>query len=149
MTPIARGRWSDIGREYVNGIGSAGEAAVAAELVAAGFHVYTPVFCCPETDLIAELHGKLIRVQVKTNAGNEARLRFSAWNTSSTTYTGTADWLAFHSLHYGITAFLKPEEAGCYPTFRYRSPENHQKRNSTIRYAKDYLLERVIKEITQ
>ena len=131
----------------MNGIGSAGEAAVAAELVAAGFHVYAPVFCCPETDLIAELNGKLIRVQVKTNANNAPWLRFSAWNTSQSSYNGVADWLAFHSLHYGITAFLKPNEAGCYPTLRYLPPENHQKRNPTIRYAKDYPLDRVIKEI--
>lgn len=133
----------------MNGIGSAGEAAVAAELVAAGFHVYAPVFCCPEADLIAELHGKLIRVQVKTNANNAPWLRFSAWNTSQSSYNGVADWLAFHSLHYGTTAFLKPNEAGCYPTLRYLPPENHQKRNPTIRYAKDYPLDRVIKEITQ
>ena len=131
----------------MNRVGPAGEAVVAAELVAAGFHVYAPVFCCPEVDLIAELDGKLIRIQVKTNANDAPYLRFSAWNTSSATYTGSTDWLAFHSLHYGITAFLKPEEAGCYPTLRYKYSENHPRRTQTMRFAEDYPLERVIKEI--
>lgn len=105
------------------------------------------MFSSPETDLIAELNGKLIRVQVKTNALDADYLRFSAWSTSRSSYTGCADWLAFHSLHYGITAYFKPEEAGCYPTLRYRAPESHQKRNPTLRFAADYPLKRVIKEI--
>ena len=132
-----------------NVVGPAGEAAVAAELSAAGFHVFVPVFAQPGVDLIAELDGKLIRVQVKSSAGDAPNLRFSAWSTRIPTYQGEADWLAFHASHYGITAFLKPEEVGAYPSFRYDSPEDARHLTGRMRYAKDYPLDRVIKEMRE
>jgi len=131
--------------EAYNQIGEQGEAAVAAQLVRAGFHVYAPVFCKPENDMIAEYGGKLIRVQVKTLSGHSSPLRFASFTGSRSNYIGVADWLAFHSLYFGVTAFLKPEEAGRRPTLHYYEPKV---RGNSIRFAADYPLERVIKEIT-
>jgi len=130
-----------------NLVGQAGEAAVAAELAAAGFNVFAPIFCHPETDLVAELNGHLIRLQVKTQAGDAPFLRYWVQTQSSESYEGMVDWLALHSLHYGVTAFLKPEEVGARPSLRYG--EIRRDCAKTKRYAKDYPLERVIKEISQ
>ena len=128
-----------------NIVGQTGEAAVAAELAAAGFYVFAPIFCKPEIDLIAGMDGKLIRVQVKTLAGDAPFLRFMAQTKSQSSYCGVADWIAFHSLHYGVTAFLKPEEIGVRPTLRFDEDEAHEIKGA--RYAKDYPLGRVIKEL--
>lgn len=130
-----------------NVVGQTGEAAVAAQLAAAGFHVYAPIFCKPESDLIAELGGKLVRFQVKTLAGNAPALRFPTWTASTGSYVGLVDWFAFHSLHHGITAFLKPEEAGTRPTLHYDDIDDPFHENKSTRYASDYALGRVIKEI--
>ena len=127
-------------------MGQTGEAAVAAQLAAAGFHVFAPIFCHPESDLIAELGGRLIRLQVKTNAGNAPALRFLAATHGTERYIGVADWLAFHSLHHGVTAFLKPEEIGARPTLHYDDSDD-PRHESGARYASDYPLGRVIKEL--
>lgn len=120
---------------------------MAAQFAAAGFHVYAPLFCSPETDLIVDIHGKLIRIQVKTNSNETPFLRFCTWTTGSVGgYIGAVDWMAFYSPHYGVTAFLRPEEAGCYPTLRYDTEDERLRANSRIRYARDYPMERVIKE---
>ena len=111
----------------VNRVGPAGEAAVAAELTEAGFHVFLPAFGAPEIDMIVELNNKLLRLQVKTQAGKSPSLRYATYGPDSVGYEGKVDWLALHSLHYGITAFLKPEEVGKYPTLRYDSEEDHRK----------------------
>lgn len=135
-------------KELCNDIGASGEAAVASELTAAGFCVYVPVFHNPPTDLVAERNGHLIRVQVKTLAGDSPALRYMCRTNSTDTYIGAAEWLALHSTHYGVTAFLKPEEAGVRPTIRY-APTGHPekcKTISTVRYAEDYSIDRVIKE---
>lgn len=127
--------------EDVNFIGAAGEAAVAAELAAAGFHVFTPAFGSPKIDMIAERDGRLIRLQVKTLAGDAKALRFCTWGANyGSGYSGEVDWLALHSLHYGVTAFLKPDEAGAYPTIRYDTED------TTARQARDYSIERLTKE---
>ena len=96
--------------------------------------------------MIAELNGKLIRIQVKTQAGDSIRLRFPAFTTGTSGYDGMVDWFALHSLHYGVTAFLKPEEAGVYPSLWFDGPKRP---NKTIRLAKDFPLERVIKELVR
>ena len=134
--------------EQCNDIGASGEAAVASELTAAGFCVYVPVFRSPTTDLVAERNGHLIRVQVKTLAGDEPVLRFMCRTPATDTYIGAAEWMALHSTHYGVTAFLKPEEAGVRPTIRYVMTDHPEKCNtiSEIRYASDYTIDRVIKE---
>ena len=134
--------------EYCNYVGAAGEAAVASELTRAGFHVYVPAFCHPDTDLIAERNGHLLRVQVKTRDGDEPILRYKCRTTDRSSYIGAVEWLALHSLHYGVTAFLKPEEVGARPTIRYVETEFPEKCNhiTEIRYASDYPIDRVIKE---
>ena len=130
-------------REESTAIGAAGEAAVTAELAAAGFHVYVPAFGSPEADLLAVKAGKVISVQVKTLTGDTDSLSFDLRTSTKKTYTGTVDWMALHSLHHRITAFLKPEEVGSRLALRYdgqSAPNRHS--------AADYSLERVIKELS-
>jgi len=134
-----------MGHEINNIVGAQGEAAVAAQLAAAGFHVYAPIFCDPSTDLIAELGDQLIRVQVKTNSGSGHCLRFMVQTRDVASYIGVSDWLALHSAHYGVTAFLRPEEAGVRPTLYFGADKPRQ---ANQRKAADYPIERVIKELT-
>ena len=89
----------------------------------------------------------MIRLQVKTSTGTAPALRFPTWSVGMKNYAGRVDWFAFHSLHHGITAFLKPEEAGTYPTLRYDGDNDPAQKITSARYAEDYPLERVIKEL--
>ena len=97
--------------------------------------------------MIAELGGELIRLQVKTSATDAPALRFMAITSGANDYRDTADWFAFHSLHHGITAFLKPSEVGARPTLHYDDSDDPAHENKNARYASDYPLGRVIKEI--
>ena len=130
--------------ENCNVVGQTGEAVVAAQLAAAGFHVYAPIFCSPPSDLIGELDGRLVRFQVKTSTEAAPAIRFLACNSGSESYVGVVDYLAFYSAHHGVAAFFKPEEVGARPTVHY--DEDGQQRDG-VRYASDYSLDRVIKEI--
>ena len=134
--------------EDTNHVGAAGEAAVASELTQAGFCVYLPVFRSPDTDMIAERNGHLIRIQVKTLASDGPFLRFVCQTNQTASYVGAVEWLALHSTYHGVTAFLKPEEAGVRPTIRYAPPEHPEKcsHSAEIRCAADYTIDRVIKE---
>lgn len=134
--------------DATNYVGAAGEAAVASELTAAGFCVYLPVFRNPDTDMVAERNGHLIRIQVKTLAADGPYLRFVCRTNQTSTYVGAVEWLALHSIHHGVTAFLKPEEAGVRPTIRYVPSEHPEKCNHGVesRLASDYTIDRVIKE---
>lgn len=116
---------------------------MAAKLTAEGFTVYVPAFGCPETDLIAEWNGRLIRVQVKTLTGEEDSLTYDLRTSSKRLYIGVVDWLALHSLCHGVTAFLKPEAAGNTIQLRYDNTSEPDKH-----YARDYSMERVIKELS-
>jgi len=104
--------------------------------------VYVPAFGSPEADLIAVFGGKIISIQVKTLTADADSLTFDLRNSMKQKYIGTVDWLALHSMHHGVTAFLKPEEAGSRVVLRYDL-------GTTVRhYAGDYPLERVIKELS-
>lgn len=89
----------------------------------------------------------MLRFQVKTLASDAPCLRFPAQTNTTDSYIGAVEWMAFHSLHHGITAFLKPEEVGVRPTLRYDDDDEELFRGIRgVRYARDYPLERVIKE---
>ena len=104
--------------------------------------MYVPAFGSPEADLLAAKAGKIISIQVKTLTGTSDSLTFDLRNSMKQKYVGSVDWLALHSMHHGITAFLKPEEAGSRVVLRYDL-------GTTVRhYAGDYPLERVIKELS-
>ena len=135
-----------MGREAFNDTGSSGEAAVASELLRSGFHVFTPAFCCPEIDMIVERNGKLLRIQVKSSSVVSDKIRFRTWRENGELYGNRIDWFAFHSTHYGVTAWMKPEEASIYPTLRYDSPDREAYVSNTMRYAADFSIDRVIKE---
>lgn len=106
--------------------------------------MYVPAFGSPEADLLAELNGRIVRIQVKALSGEDDSLSFDLRNSAKKKYTGLADWLALHSLRHGVTAFLKPEDGGTRLVLRYdgiKEPGRH--------YARDYPLERVIKELSE
>ena len=105
--------------------------------------MYVPAFGSPEADLLAVKAGKVISIQVKTLTGDTDSLSYDLRTSRKEKYVGSVDWLALHSMHHHITAFLKPEEAGSRMALRYddqAGPGRH--------YAKDYPLERVIKELS-
>lgn len=127
-------------------VGAAGESAVAAMFFKLGCQVYTPAFGSPDSDLIADVGGKLLRIQVKTMEGDAPAIRFCSQNGNKSYYTGKVDWLAFYSAHYGVAAFLRPEEAHCDPTMWFCDPPENTRIVRGMRYARDYPIERVIRE---
>lgn len=126
-------------------VGAAGESAVAAMFFKLGCQVYTPAFGSPDSDLIADVGGKLLRIQVKTMESNSQRIRFCSRNGRKHDYVGKVDWIAFHSLHHGVTAFLKPEETRSDPVLWFDDTEPRNK-GVERHYAKNYPIERVIRE---
>jgi hypothetical protein len=57
-------------------------------LAAHGAHLYLPVGHSPDIDLIAELHGRLLRIEVKTSTCR----RGSRWNVLIATKGGNQSW---------------------------------------------------------
>jgi len=135
-----------MGKEFVNYVGASGEAAVAGMFLKRGYNVFVPVFGTPGVDMIVDIKGRLLRIQVKTSKGSTSAIRYRAWSTGGETYDGVADWLALYSLHYGVAAFLKPEEAAVYPTIRYDRPKDSAHPTERMQYARDFSIDRVIKE---
>ena len=87
---------------------------------------------------------------MKSNSGDAASLRFNGRRYNQTeSYDGRVDYLALYAPHFGVTAFLKPCEMCRYPTLRYDAPGDMPYPSPNTRYARDYPLERVIKECTQ
>src|SRR4051794_26516324 len=69
--------------------GDLGEASAMEWLVSQGATIAMPVFHSPDWDLIAELDGKLLRVQVKTCV---CRPRSDRWSVHIATRGGNQSW---------------------------------------------------------
>ncbi len=68
--------------------GDLGEAAALEWLVAQGWNVYVPFGHSQDCDLVADMHGRLVRVQVKTST---SFLR-GRWQVSLCTRGGNRSW---------------------------------------------------------
>jgi hypothetical protein len=72
--------------------GDLGEAAAIAWLTKIGAGVSVPLFHSPDYDLIAELRGQLLRVQVKTSRNVRRDTVQGRFNVMVATYGGNQSW---------------------------------------------------------
>ena len=80
--------------------GDLGEVSAIQWLVGAGAHVYIPVGHSPDCDVVADLDGRLARVQVKTSRC----FRLGRWDVDLRTHGGNQSWS-------GIVKRFSPERA--------------------------------------
>ena len=69
--------------------GDIGEASAIAWLAQQGALIVTPLFRSPDNDLIAEVAGKIVRIEVKTS---NARTPVGNWSIAACTRGGNQSW---------------------------------------------------------
>jgi hypothetical protein len=69
--------------------GDLGEASAIEWLTSVGAIVSKPLFHSPDYDLVAEMHGRLIRIEVKTSG---RRTRGDRWQVAVCTRGGNQSW---------------------------------------------------------
>jgi hypothetical protein len=69
--------------------GDIGEASAIEWLTTQGALVFVPLFRSPDYDLIAEMAGRLVRIEVKTSSRRNARGR---WEVAICTRGGNQSW---------------------------------------------------------
>jgi len=130
------------------------EQQVAIEFLKLGIQVSKPLVQCSKYDFVVDIHDKLYKVQVKTCRLKEdgSYIEFS----TATSHTNTKGTLNLHYSEKDVDFFATMYENQCY-LVPYADCGNRQQRlrlkptrnNQTIgiTFAKDYLLEDVIKRI--
>jgi Holliday junction resolvase-like predicted endonuclease len=69
--------------------GDVGEASAIAWLAQKGALIFTPLFRSPDYDLIAEIAGRVVRIEVKTS---NSRTRTGNWSVAVCTRGGNQSW---------------------------------------------------------
>lgn len=118
-----------------------------------GYAVSIPYGDCERYDFIADIDGKLIKIQVKTSRviDEEGTIKFSCRSTRSNAsgcYNRqyTADEVdCFATYHNGICYLVPIEECSSEKKLRFLPPKNNQKVG--INYAKDYELKSQLSKI--
>lgn len=126
--------------------GNIGEARVLYELVSLGIPVYIPFGDTEKADLIAEINGRLMKIQIKTSSMIRREvLVFNSCSTmskdgSSVPYTEEdIDYFALYHTETNEVYLLEASEGtNTVISLRLSEPKNGQKKN--IKFAKDYLL---------
>lgn len=124
-------------------IGATAEREVACALIRAGHHVYAPMFAPHlRVDLVADIDGRLLRLQVKSARLRGDVLFFPCCSYTANTaraYAGEIDAFGVYSPDHHL-ALLVPiadvPERGCH--LRLTPPRNNQQKG--VRYARDYLI---------
>ena len=134
-------------------IGNIGEAAVLSAFVEQSIPVYIPFGDNEKADLIAEFHGRLNRIQVKTSTGinngtyiTDLRSCKNHKTTPETFYytSKDIDYFAIYNLTRKVVCLIPVTEAPKSTiSLRYEEPKNNQNKN--IKLEKDYLLTEVVK----
>src|SRR4051794_28054919 len=69
--------------------GDVGEASAIAWLAHEGAFIFTPLFRSPDYDLVAEVSGQLVRIEVKTS---NSQTRIGNWVVAICTRGGNQSW---------------------------------------------------------
>jgi Holliday junction resolvase-like predicted endonuclease len=69
--------------------GDIGEASAIAWLAQRGAFIFPPLFRSPDYDLVAEIEGRLVRIEVKTS---NSRTRVGNWSVAVCTRGGNQSW---------------------------------------------------------
>lgn len=121
-----------------------------------GHNVLTPYGDCERYDFIADVNGKLIKIQVKHACDSHIEDGFITFRTSNkTTQNGefvrhryTEEQIDYFATFYNNKCYLIPvnQVGGNLKTLRFTPPKNGQVKSIT--FAKDYELEEVLKTFT-
>ena len=135
-------------------LGNITEVQVMLGFLQLGYNVLTPYGDCERYDFVADVNGKFVKIQVKSSKVSDDGTKFS-FNTASTHYS---DGKCVHhsyskeDIDYFATVcnnqvYLIPVEecSSRLQSLRLVSTKNGQTRG--VKWAKDYRLEEVIKEL--
>ena len=134
--------------------GNLGEVRVLSEFVKLGIQCYLPYGAGSGVDLIAEFGGKLNRIQVKTS---EHLNRAGAMEWSVTRQEGyhgnranysvsDIDYFAFYCIETDIVCLVPFDENFPVSTLSIRLDNYTGKRLSTMRFASDFSVEKIISQ---
>ena len=119
-----------------------------------GYNVLTPYGDCERYDFVADVNGKFVKIQVKSSKVSDDGTKFS-FNTASTHYSDgkcvhhsySKEDIDFFATVYDNQVYLIPVEecSARSQSLRLVPAKNGQIRG--VKWAKDYRLEEVIKEL--
>ena len=135
-------------------IGEIVEAKVMTDLLACGVAVATPWGDDEAYDLVADINGKFVRIQVKASRTRSNGDAFS-FSCTRNKYFKNGKWLHqqyeegetdYFATSWGCKSYMIPaSECGQEKQLRIREPKNNMKKY--INWAKDYELERVVERL--
>lgn len=119
-----------------------------------GYNVLTPYGDCERYDFVADVNGKFVKIQVKSSKVSDDETKFS-FNTASTHYSDgkcvhhsySKEDIDYFATVYNNQVYLIPVEecSTRSQSLRLTPAKNGQTRG--VKWAKDYRLEEVIKEL--
>ena len=137
-------------------IGNITEIECMLSFIKLGYNVLTPYGDCERYDFVADIDGKLIKVQVKHACDSNIQDGYITFRcVNKTTQNGsfvnhkyTKEQIDYFATYYDDKCYLVPvEEVGSsVKTLRFRPPANSQVKGIT--FASEYELEKVVKKIT-
>lgn len=134
-------------------LGNIGESRVLYELVKHGIQCYLPYGDGSTVDLIADFHGQLNKIQIKTTEKlNNAKAmewritRQEGYHGNRVSYQpGTIDYFALYCLETDIVCLISFDEVAHRSTISIRPGDYKGTRRSNMRFSEDYTVEKVIR----
>lgn len=136
-------------------IGNVTEIECMLAFVKLGYNVLTPYGDCERYDFVADVNGKMLKIQVKTARPSRFSDGSITFNTSSQTtkegkmvhYSYNESQIDYFMTFYNNQAYLVPVQECSVreKTLRFEPPKNGQIKGIT--FAKDYELEAVVNKI--
>ena len=134
--------------------GNLGEVRVLSEFVKLGIQCYLPYGDGSGVDLIADFGGKLNRIQVKTTEHLNKTGAMEWKTTRQEGYHGTRvtydksdiDYFAFYCIETDIVCLVPFNEDFPVSTLSIRLDDYTGKRTSKMRFASDFLVEKIINQ---
>lgn len=135
-------------------LGNVTEVQVMLGFLQLGYNVLTPYGDCERYDFVADVNGKFVKIQVKSSKASDDGTKFS-FNTASTHYSDgkcvhhsySKEDIDYFATVYNNQVYLIPVEecSSRSQSLRLVPAKNGQTRG--VKWAKDYRLEEVIKEL--
>ena len=135
-------------------LGNITEVQVMLGFLQLGYNVLTPYGDCERYDFVADVNGKFVKIQVKSSKVSDDGTKFS-FSTASTHYSDgkcvhhsySKEDIDYFATVYNNQIYLIPVEecSSRLQSLRLISTKNGQTRG--VKWAKDYRLEEVIKEL--
>lgn len=136
-------------------IGNITELQCMLSFMQLGYNVLTPYGDCERYDFVADINGKLIKIQVKHACDSQIEDGYVTFRTSNkTTRNGqfvkhnySEDQIDYFATYYNNQCYLVPvqEVGSTIKTLRFTPPKNGQIKGIT--FAKEYELERMVEKI--